>query len=384
MGVTLGSQPRQKIHSRLPVQFTWNYTFATIGDSLQVQIIDATGALVIENRYPFSATSGSITVDYKDILNAATSYTPRPSVNVLASISESTARFQFTIKYKAVSSPFWLTIGPYYVFKGGVASLVPLTEYLANSALAGLAGWMPTPTGFASFMPKKRLMNADEWGWIFFFSDVATSNQKVNYTAFYSDSSIASVTKNLVATDFNGAVFHIPIGLPQIGFLGSTSTLAYWTVSVYQDNILKYSIVVNLDPRPNYKPVTLFFRNTFGGYDQFRFRGKITATFSSQKLLYETPDVIKQLGENPVYDSRTRVKWKANTGFITKDTLVALFDLLNTTDALLLLGTSFIPVTVTTKDLDVIDSTDNKYEATFEFELSGDNGITPKELNLIL
>lgn len=390
MAITSVSYPRAKVWTRDPVIIGFNIFLPAAGDMMQLQVFDSSNSLIVDLKKPLGTATANVSFDLSPVVDAKAKFQAKPSYlsgTGIANVEQLADVPKIYTKYKQASGLFWATGTTFQLFKGGVSSMNFTDDLAINSAATSSADWYPTPTKFLTWLPNQKLMSTDELSWLTYMSDVAASNQQVQYTAYFTDGTQQIVTRTIGTGtgSYDGLMFYIPAGLPQIGFSAVGKTVSYWTVIVLINNLpASQKMTFYADYRPSYSLITLYYRNSLGGWDNFRFKGEYTSSVKAERKEFSQLTAYAGNGPNNWYDTQTRVSWKANTGYVTRDLLHALEDAFASTECAILVGGKWLPVRVTSDEFKYKDTQSGLYAEVLEFETAGTFSNFPKQLRQLL
>jgi hypothetical protein len=395
MAITIVGAPGPVIWTKNTARFVFSYTLMSAAWKLEVQFLDAVSNAVITTvQYPFSGASGVILMDVEKILDAAVPFNFAPATGSGIASQESLFFFRrIYLKYRPANTgtvqPWVTDPNSYKICRGGISHLNFVNDLLVNNSASVFTPsyFYPSSHKYLTWMPDFRFMAPDESGWLTYFSNDAANTQTVFYSAFYKDGTTTIFQENLAgygAGDFTHRAWYIPIGIDQCSLDPTGKGVKYYTIKVYKIVGLAYTVLstltINVDNRPSYHPLTVYYRNSVGGWDQLRLRGEHEKNLDVEKKEYERRRDAGVNGANPYYDSMLRPSFKVNTGFLTPEMMAAAVDLVNAKDMALLLDDVWIPVRMKSKQLKWNDTRLQRQEAILEFETAGSYATMPKQL----
>lgn len=290
-----------------------------------------------------------------------------------------------TYRYRLTTSSTWL-FGIHLLLAGGWANMVSQLEYVPNvyaySSDPPPATFYPGIRRLLSIIPSGRTMDGGQYGWISYCQDLDPIGfQKVTYRVKYIDGTWGVFNKSFPPSLAANTTWNIPVGIKQVGLDPTNKTVDEIWVYVNGGadgdvNLLEYMIKV--DNRPVYTWLDIHYRNSLGGWDFFRFRGRVQFTTAAERKEYSANRSSK--GVNNYFAANIRLKWSAATGYISQQHMAALNDLLVSKDVCILLGNEWIPVKCTSKDLNWSDSKEGLFNDVFEFESAELYDVVPKQM----
>jgi hypothetical protein len=178
--------------------------------------------------------------------------------------------------------------------------------------------------------------------------------------------------------------WYIPVGIKQANLDPFGKGVVRYDVEVYRLsnplNILMSTYTILVDNRPYYHPVTLYYRNSIGGWDNIMLRGEIAASSDAERKEAAHGLLHAQNGTASFFHASLRPKGKGYTGYISREHLLALNDLLLSTECALLHNGQWLPVRITSKTLEYFSSKNNLHSAAIEFEAAGSFDALPYQL----
>lgn len=273
------------------------------------------------------------------------------------------------------------------VLKGGWTNLYQFEDRKQNQyTLFDLSKFMPNKgnlTRIISHMPSGRTIDASQHGWISYMQEIAAIPfQKVGYYVKYNDNTWGVYNKSFGAAGLEKTTWHLPVGIKQTGLDPANKGVQSVDIIVMggsDGEIILAQYQVKYHYKPCYTWLDIHFRNSLGGFDFIRFDGMIEFFTDSEKKEYlGKSNQIK--GANNYFDSEMRLKWKANTGYKSKQEMIALSDLINSTEVYLFFEEDFLPLKCTTKSLKWNDTKEGLFNELIEFETAGAFTTMPMQL----
>lgn len=288
-----------------------------------------------------------------------------------------------TFKFRLSTSSTW-DVATYYLLAGGWRNMISTAEPAPNMYTGPNPplSFYPLIRRLLSYAPTGRYIDAAEFGWITYCQDLdAIPYQKVSYYVKYLDGTWGVFTKAFPFTPPIYSTWNIPCGIRQVGLDPTGKGVDEITIQVAGGDdgdivLLEYRLKV--DERPLYTWLDIHYRNSLGGWDFFRFRGRIVFSSAAERKEYSANASAK--GLNNYYASNMRLKWSAATGYISQQHMAALNDLLISRDICILLDSQWIPVKCVSKDLTWSDSKDGLFNEVFEFESAELFDAAPKQM----
>jgi hypothetical protein len=370
------------------IAFQWD----TTGVSATSLIIDVyQGAAKLTTLvYPITSSNPFITVRLNKIIEtmfstAAPVYaygvgTPQQYVGAVVN---------YSINYRANTSI--LSIGTPVnrtAILGGIdnmsfANEPDINQYTTFSA----AKFFPNGSRFLTWMPTGRIMDANEVGWLTYYHVEATTPAKALYVVTYLDGSVILFNKAFPAIAGSAAntMWYIATGLSQISVDPTNKGVRYIDVYATDSSGSLYTspgFRIEYDYRPFYAWLDVHYRNSVGGWDNFRFKGQVECSSDVTRKEYERSSN-DALGNNPYYNTGLRFKWKANTGYISRQQMIALNDLLRSTDVRILIEGQWLNVRCTSTSFKWEDSANGLHNELVELETAGSFQNVPKQMMLL-
>ena len=184
----------------------------------------------------------------------------------------------------------------------------------------------------------------------------ATSSQVNNYSVVQLDASPAIVLGLALAAQ------------PTKTVKSYAARCAYYTGSATVPVSETRTFIINRLPFTN--PRQIFFRNSFGTFDQLMLRGKgtITATTERKSASREANYDAAQVPDSVTWYNEGRQKLTAETGYMLKLERAWLNELLNSTEIYELQSSKLLPLKLTTDKFTQLDDDDYLLSTQFEFE----------------
>lgn len=277
----------------------------------------------------------------------------------------------------------------YRVYKGGIAKK---DIDNANTYLNGNIIVLGKPLHY--FTPTEPIRHGEP-KWIYFImrniADIESTVLNIDY--LIADGS----TENEVPLDRPGApipyqVYCVRVDTLAEDVLGDISypdSLVQQEVTYIDNNAnnIFEPVTMIFDHRPFYDISYLLFRNSLGGLDTQAVVGEkeISATIAAQTV--ETPQITELIGDFKVqseygdtYSTHT-APVKCSTGWITKQHLEKLRDLLLNKEVYIEYGNRLVPVYINTKSLSLYKSRDSLFSLNFEYVMAMvDENYSPDNL----
>lgn len=271
------------------------------------------------------------------------------------------------------------------LMKGGIHNMSFINEPDINLyATMNKDNFLPYGSRFLTWVPSGRLLDPEELSWLTYFHDLS-DRPKVVYNVTYMDGSTATFETafpDIPGGDYSYKLWYIPIGVLQAGLDPTGKGVSRYFVRVHKATgvPVKYAeYLINVDNRPFYHWLNIHYRNSIGGWDNFRFHGQIEHTTEPAKGEYDLKHS-NRFGGNPHYNASLRFKWKANTGYIDKQHMIALNDLLNSTDCGLIFEGKWLQLRCLPKTFTWLDTRDGLHNEVFEFDTAGTFTTLPVQL----
>ena len=368
-------------------EVTARLRFMCAGISSQLIVLQTLrdGEILLEQQY--RAINGVNEIDMQPVFRSLPSPI-RPIINDSYGVGVSTPQdgkgfALISYRFRLSSSSTW-QFGVHMLLAGGLRNMVSTSEPAPNIYIGDSppAAFYPNIRRLLSMIPTGRTMDAGQYGWITFCQDAdAIAFEKVSYYVKYLDGSWATFTKAFPVTPLIYTTWNIPVGIKQVGLdptnKGVDEVWIYVAGGIDGDvNLLQYMIKV--DNRPVYTWLDIHYRNSLGGWDFFRFRGRVQFSSSAERKEYSANRSSK--GVNNYFAANIRLKWSAATGYISQQHMAALNDLLVSKDVCILLGNQWLPVKCVSKDLSWSDSKEGLFNDVFEFESAELYDVVPKQM----
>lgn len=277
----------------------------------------------------------------------------------------------------------------YRVYKGGVA------KKDVDNANTFLNGNILVEGHVLHYFTSQEPIRHGEPKWIYFImpniADIESTTLNIDYHL------ADGTTENEVPLDRPGSpipyqVYCVRVDTLTEDVLGDISypDSIIKQIASYTDNnanVLFSEVTMYFDHRPFYDVSYIQFRNSLGGLDTQAVIGEkeISAVIMAQSV--ETPQITELLGDflvqseyGDTYTTHT-APVKCSTGWITKEHLEKLRDLLLNKEVYLEYGNRLVPVYVNTKSLSLYKSRDSLFSLFFEYVISlVDENYSPDNL----
>lgn len=395
MPVSIAQSPGPINWTKNSINFGFTYSLMTLGWKLEIRLKDfTTNAIIARVELPFNGTSGSMSYDIKAICDPYPVFATPAFLTALNSdntqdISQHRRRVYIDFKPVGTGAPTTYTSSsPFYIVKGGIGEMTVNELFVNNNVILNPTYFFPYGQKFLTWIPPHstalpgRRMTPNEWGWLGYMSTTDIGQQYVRYVIH----TVATASTFIQDKILNGSIgtgnlykmWLIPMGVGQ-GKLDTYNQGIHWVeISIMTGNtVLQGPYRYYIDNRPYYETLTVFFRNSMGCFDHINFKGEIDNTISPKKE--ET-----QIGElQPMFYSKSRPSWKANTGWLTKGQVRAFFEIVNSTECYLVHNERLIQVRIPEQTLawntkDDLKSAQVTIEAAAEFE------IMPRQLTSLI
>lgn len=394
MAITLAGGPSPVLWTKNPATFTFIYTGMNTDWKLQLQIIDPSTADVFATvEYGFAGSAGAMQIDIKDLIDPLVSFT-YPTYNT-SGIQASTANLRdIKLRWRPVNTgsthPYTTDTQTYRVIKGGIGDLSFGEWAKVNdfSSSFTAAYFYPASHKYLTHVPSGRLMSPDEYGWLLYFSESASVQQKARYKVFYRDNSNATIDVSLPGYGtgpLQYKCYYVPVGITQANLDPTSKGVAYYEVSIIADDTIPATVLTTYkivaDYRPYYDNMVLWYRNSVGGWDQLNCRGANELGWEGDKLDYEQKVIGTTLnGSIPVYDNKMRLVWKVNSGYLGRAHAIALADMCHARELALVYNNKWLPVKIRNKDAVLLQSVSKLENISIEIETSGSFSSMPRQL----
>jgi len=398
MPIQLTARPADVCFTKNPMRFIFFYSLMQPAWKLQLQVVEPSNPNLVraEVQYPFGATSGILNVYLENIMDALVSYSYPSNVTAPLIQELASSRRELLLRWRPVypgSNAAWQSDTQNHVIvKGGMGDISPNLEWMVNNH--GLpfnaARFYPSASHrYLTWLPNNRNITPGEYGWLLYMSDISNNDQILQYVVTYKNFTSAAINVNFPgyggSTSFKYKTFYLPFGINQCNLDPTNLGVIYYEVRVIRPAgpVVLSQINFYPDYRPYYDTMTIHYRNSMGGVDHIRLRGEIEQGASFERKDYEqavTVSVSPIFGRNPYYESKMRLSWKGNTGYISKEHATAILDLLNSTDMAILFNSQWLPLRIKNKDA-VYRSTKNRLNNfTIEFETAGTFTSLPRQI----
>lgn len=377
------------VWSRLPIILR---LFAAYADD-QRAIVDVYNGSTVIASYDYPAITGIIDIDLQPVIRTLlaplmpTLRLPGGAYYTDPQTGSGTVDVKSYYRLSSAAAPG--TLINRRVYAGGWANMQADKQALPNMISGSdYTGFFPNAGAvnkILSYMPDERYMDASECGWITYAQVAARSGlQRIAYFVSYLDGSSTTINRDWPAdpADITNTTWYLPIGIPNAALDPMSKGVASAVVRVWGGTsapVVLAAYNIRYDYRPVYNWLDIHFRNSLGGWDNFRFRGQIIfSTDIARKEAEYKPG--NKRGQLQYYDSTLQLKWKANTGYISLQQMIALNDLINSLECYLFFNETYIPLRCTTKTFKWNDSDNGLHNEMIEFESAGLFDTVPQQL----
>jgi hypothetical protein len=392
MPVSNSSTPYQSIWSRNPAKFVFSYSLVSLTYKLEVNVYDAVSSASLATvQYPFSSTSGSMTIDLQEIFDSIhANNLPMPNTTLGAASEEITSslvkqvKVKFRLSNTGVTETWQIISTTFKVLKGGIGKLNFVDEASVNH---GAAFYYPdvgnTGNTYLSVLKRYHVVTDDRM-WLLFFNK---ANQDVTARyLIYTESSFTSLDvalPNTTGGSMQWRAWYVPFGLTQIG-VTNPNEIKRIVVRIFKTGApatIYSELEFYVDQRPWYRPLNLYFRNSYGGWEFCKFTGLVEPGTSTDKKMFEQKRDGATAGVLAGYDSRMTVSFKANSGHLNSlDDAASFMDMMNARQYAILVGNKWVPVVNKTKSVPMKNNANALNSFTIEFETAGDFQSLPEEI----
>jgi hypothetical protein len=290
------------------------------------------------------------------------------------------------VYYRLSSAPAPGTLATFKVMYGGLGTMSFMNEGDVNTypGTVNVSKFLPDGNRLLSYVPTGRMMDYSEYGWLTYFQEVEAPvglTPQAIYILTYNDNTVSIFYKPFPAGSLANTVWYIPVGIQQTGLDPTSKGVKSLDITIGAGGLggtVYASYSISYTDTPLYTWMDIGYRNSLGGWDHFRFKGRIEFSTDAVRKDYFVRG--NRFGSNPYFDTTMRPKWKANTGYISAQHMTALNDLLLSTDVCLLFEGNYYPIRCTSKSLKWRDTKDGLHNEVFEFETSGDFSVMPTQL----
>lgn len=393
MPVSLSTSPYQSLWSKNPSKFVFAYSSVLLTYKLEVNVYDAnTSASLATIQYPFTATSGTMTIDLQEIFDSIhANNLPIPDLSLGSTseeISTSLIR-QVKVRFRMANTgttEAWQVIATVFkVLKGGVGNLDYVSESLVNHGAAFYYPDVSNANNIYLSAFKKFHVVTDDKMWLLYFSKVAQ-----NFTARYIFYNVDATTSSLDVALPNGTggsmqwrAWYVPFGLTQLG-VTNPEDVRRITVRIFKTGApgtIYSELDFYIDQRPWYRPLNLYFRNSYGGWEFCKFTGLVETGSATDKKTFEQKRDGATAGVVAAYDSRMTMTFKANSGHLNSfEDAASFMDMMNARQYALLVNNKWVPVVNKSKNIPMKNNATALNSFTVEFETAGDFQSLPQEI----
>lgn len=376
------------------IHYLFVYSLLPVNTRLQVQLLNSGGTLVTEVLYPL-ATAGSLYVPLHELISPLTQHGRPAAPAISGSGSEAfTEDLQSIIGYRMqyrlvyTGSPVSYTVEvPLKAIRGGIGDMNYNSEVSINTYVGAVPPTLlPRGRNWLTWVPEGRSLRPDAYSWLTWLC-TGGNVYAVNYRVKYLDGTTAGFTRVLdpLNTNYLYRKFYIPVGIMQARLDPTGKGVAYYDVRIIDpDGMPLLSYRINADNLPRYDAMTLYYRNSVGGWDDIALNGSIEKTADAERSEYEANRYFNLNGATNIYASSIRPRWKGNTGYLSREHCTALLDLLNSSECALLHRGKWLPVKMLTKSLSYVDTKDSLQSVALEFEAAGSFTSFPSQLTTLL
>ena len=387
MAINVFTRPGQLSWTDNTIYYLFFYNLLPANTRLQVQLLNASGAFVTEVMYYLDSSKSIFLLPLQDLIRPLTSYKRPENIVAGSATANCEEAYHFadvSIRWRVVytgSSANYLQETTFKAIRGGIGDMNFLdAEYINSYTGDAPVTWLPKSAPWLTWVPSGRMMRPDEFGWLTWICTTG-SGHSLQYAVTYLDGTAANFNKSIdpAHLDYKNRLFYIPIGVRQAGLDPANKGVAYYFV-IISNGITTTAYKINVDNLPRYDALTLYYRNSLGGWDNISINGSIERSTDIEKLEYEQRGLNSANGYNNYYASSFRPKWKGFTGYLSKEHCIALNDLLNSQECALLYGGKWLPVRMTTKSIKYLDTKDGLHAVQLDFEAAGSFTSFPKQL----
>lgn len=402
-----GILPRSRVWSHNPIRYGIKYNSFTPGRGIEVEVLDSnTNEVLSSTTYIIDKSWGELIIDnINEIVDPYLEYSvPNGTTNGNSHIiyespsSKRTCHLRYRESYPG-SNTGWINDYGYrfLVIKGGINEVNFYGDVTINSSFSSNALFYPR-NGLPFLTYKPFLDNRiciDEYGWIL-YHHADTGTPQVRYYVSYNDGTSDILTRYMTGSpaNFQDRFWYIPTGPRQCLLEKANKKITGYTIVVVRVNQFNqivssygtYSFI------PDYgkiqKGMNLIYRNSVGGLDNIYLRGVSvigTGSFEKRNATYPKNSLKALSGETQTFHSEGVLKFKGNTGYISREEAYRLYELFNTEEfAAIIVDGIYMPVRVPAQELKGISSEDSLHNYTVEFESAGRFRSFPRQLlNLI-
>jgi hypothetical protein len=363
--------------------------FKAISDSDYTDLVDL----------PFDPVDGYVDIDLKEILDGVLEYQlpafPGNEKTIQAAPKQS-GNFYIQFRETTVANPngTWNDIElnhARFILKGGLNDF----KYAGNNFWVN---YFQVKQPFLTWQLSGRLAAYKERMYLGYLvdDDIMIGELKAMVKVYYTDGSIEVLSNNFAVE--KGLVYYIPAGAIQwaLNIPQPAKIIHYWTVQVWdysdpdvpvsKSEVFKYE----LDNRNDYIDITLHYRNSLGCLDSLRVRGTV-----EKKIDYDFTEVEKAIRpdywdghyfqpQKSIYNNTEQLTWSGNLGPLRKEEQDRLRDAQTIRETWWERNKKWWPVVITTKNLTLNKSDDQRFSMPIEFTLAyaGSEYYTPDKMDL--
>lgn len=336
---------------------------------------------------------GYALVDVANILDAKLEfYTPNINLNKVHVCKKQAG--QFKLRYYLADSTGILSdqyeTDAYYVYKGGVSK-----QDYDNSATY-LNTELVTNRRPLHFHQTQERVRVDEPRWLYFiYTEQSLQATELVVHCFISLNGIVIDEETLATTQYlimqQYQLYCMPVGFTQLGIdLNASDADEVYKYTVYledEDPLNLVGVTFYIDRRPFYDVQYLLYRNSLGaletqallGEKEFgmQISGERTESLALPEMMGDVLMQTEMLDAKNIHNAVV----KANTGWITRDTLLRLKDLLLNRQTYIQYGNRLKPLYVSTRGPLLHKSKDSLYSLAIEYSNAyTDENYNPDEL----
>lgn len=307
----------------------------------------------------------------------------------------------FYIEYREITpadpDPDWTTdaANKFLIIKGGINYFFHrgdnvFPNYFHAEAKHKFYTWQRSGR-LASLTERMYLMIVPRWG-------ITMYPLTLRAQIFWTDGTQNTVDVFGTFGMLNWQCLYMPAGATQMNLqaVDPAKTIHYWEVYIYYDNGLGNAGELTdrfrfyADNRNDYNSLTLNYRNSIGGLDSLRVRGRIDHNLNyelqeTQKNVnpdYYTEDFIP--AQKVMVNSSEDLTYKADAGFQRKEDQDRLRDLFIRREVWWELRNKWLPVHILTKSFKMRSSDDKLWSMPLEYSLAYAGGVnyTPQSIDL--
>ena len=390
MSTSLTTRPRSVCWTRNPIHWIFNHALPAPNSRLVIDLQTAIGFVVTEVQYPLK-NGYSSTIPYLEHLMDPLLKWVRPSLLTPGPSDQpeemTTNILGYKLRYAEVvagASPiFTLDATITTAIKGELGDMNFLGAAVVNDGGGGLV--LPTNGQFLTHVPPLRLQRPNEWGWLLYFVP-DDYGRRVKYTVVFLD---GSTTNKIASFPSSGGSWanrnwYLPTGVAQCNLDPTAKGVKAVGVSVEKlsggSYVYEASYDITIDNRVYYNPFALYYRNSLGGWDNLTLRGERSHGLNIDRNEFATDINHSQNGTAQWFAASARPTFSGHTGYMTKEHIAVLFELLISTECAILMGGVWLPVKLTTTQINYHSTKDNLHSVLIDLETSGSFSAFPKQL----